>query len=58
MVMRLIAGLLALEARAQLFASLAGGAFLIVGAPGHALAAITLFLTHDFICKRQRRPSV
>ena len=58
MVTRLFAGLLALEARAQLFACLAGGAFLIAGATSESLAAIAFFLTHDILCKRQGRPRV
>lgn len=52
---RLFAALLALEARAQLFAILAAVAFIATGQPVAALIAAALFLSHDLLSYRLRR---
>lgn len=60
MMTRLFAALLALEARAQLFAAGAGLSVLAFADPGpsrpaYAIVAISLFLIHDLVSQRLRR---
>lgn len=60
MMTRLFAALLALEARAQLFAAGAGLSVLLLADAGplrplYAIAAISLFLIHDLLSQRLRR---
>lgn len=60
MLTRLFAALLALEARAQLFAAGAGISVLTLADPGpyrpiYAITAISLFLIHDLVSQRLRR---